>query len=105
MYIELKTHQGGHDDLGPARIGRVTFSKTGRTIYYRNQKFQRAAGLRTCGNHFDCDTEDVYWISGCKKNGQDRLWGGAPVEIDDDVREEYWTDIRNQPAKVNRKFS
>ncbi len=34
MYIELK--QADHNDNGPARIGRVTFSKTGRTIYYRS---------------------------------------------------------------------
>ena len=30
MYIELKS---GHYNTGPAWIGRVAFSKTGRTIY------------------------------------------------------------------------
>ena len=35
MYIELKT---GYEDDGPARIGRVRFSKSGKTIYYRGKK-------------------------------------------------------------------
>jgi len=29
MYIELKTHAGGHNDRGPARIGRVVSNRTG----------------------------------------------------------------------------
>jgi len=37
MYIELKTHRGGHDDNGPAWISRVTFSHTGKTIYWRGR--------------------------------------------------------------------
>jgi hypothetical protein len=41
MYIEDKS--GGL--IGPARIGRVTFSKTGRTIYYRGRSFQSLKGL------------------------------------------------------------
>lgn len=102
MYIELKTHQGGHNDRGLARIGRVTFSKTGRTIYYNGKSFQRGRPT-TCGNYYDVDTGEEYWISGCKKNGQDRYpWGAAePVYIDDDVREEYWTTIRCQPEKAD----
>jgi hypothetical protein len=52
MYIERKAESLN----GPARIGRVTFSKTGRTA----QSTQ-------------------------------------PVEIDEDVSEEYWTEIRGRP--------
>lgn len=101
MYIELKTHPGGHDDCGPARIGRVSFSKSGRTLYYQGKSFQRAH--LPCGNYYDIETENEYWISGPKKNGQDRYpWASrAPVEIDEDVREEYWTVIRNQPERKN----
>jgi hypothetical protein len=36
MYIEPKA--GGL--TGPGRIGRVTFSKTGATLYYRGRSFQ-----------------------------------------------------------------
>ncbi|MEN6372955.1 MAG: 1-deoxy-D-xylulose-5-phosphate synthase [Armatimonadota bacterium] len=103
MYIELKTHPGGHNDAGPARIGRVTFSKTGSTLYYQGRSLQRGRP-GSCGNYFDTDTGDVYWISGPKKSGEDRYpWAHrTPVEIDEEVREEYWTTIRNQPEKKNQ---
>lgn len=103
MYIELKTHPVGHNDRGPARIGRATFSKTGRTIYYRGLKLQRGRPT-SCGNYYDADSGDEYWVSGPKKNGEDRYpWGkAAPVEIDEDVREEYWTTIRNQPERKDQ---
>lgn len=40
MYIESKA-----DGLeGPARIGRVSFSKTGATIYYRGKEFRSLKG-------------------------------------------------------------
>lgn len=105
MYMELKTHGGGHDDRGPARIGRVTFSKSGRSLHYQGKTFQRTNGPVGCGNHFDVDTEDVYWISGPKKDGTDRYYWGksAPVEIDEDVREQYWTEIRKQPERASEK--
>jgi hypothetical protein len=40
MYIEFK----GDDLTGPARIGRVAFSKTGRTLYYAGKTFQSLKG-------------------------------------------------------------
>ncbi|MFO8015260.1 MAG: 1-deoxy-D-xylulose-5-phosphate synthase [Phycisphaerae bacterium] len=98
MYIELKS---GHSDDGPARIGRVTFSRTGKTIYYRGHRFQSLKG-GGYANYVDIDTGDEYWISGCKKNGEDRHWAGSGlVEIDEDVREEYWTEIRGKPDRTN----
>jgi hypothetical protein len=44
MYVECKAG----NLTGPARIGRVTYSKTGATIYYRGREFRslRALGLR-----------------------------------------------------------
>lgn len=66
MYIELKTHPGGHDDCGPARIGRVTFSKTGKSIYYAGKQLRRDRP-GGCGNYYDAETGDEYWISGCKR--------------------------------------
>lgn len=93
MYIE---HKAG-EITGPARIGRVTFSKSERSVYYRGRMFQRFKGFKA--NYFDSETGDEYWISGCKKDGSDRLYSGT-VEIDDDVREEYWTTIRKLPEKI-----
>ena len=88
MYMELKTHDG-HDDRGAARIGRVTLSKSGKSLHYQGKTFQRTKGPVRCGNYCDVETDDVYWISGPKKDGTDRYYWGksAPVEIDADVRE------------------
>jgi hypothetical protein len=99
MYIESKAA----GLIGPARIGRVTFSKTGRTLYYAGRKFRSLCGQGFKSNYYDAETGDEYWISGCKRNGDDRLYGERiPVHIDADIREEYWTAIRNRPALKNR---
>ena len=99
MYIERKA-----DSLnGPARIGRVTFSKSGRSVVYRGQTFQRTSrGYKW--NHFDVETGDEYWISGPRKDGKDRLYAQSsrPVDIDDDVRDEYWLKIRGLPGATKR---
>ena len=100
MYIENKS--GGLAG-GEARIGRVTFSKTGSTIYYQNRAFQFLKGGYKA-NYFEIEIGEQYWISGPKKDGGDRLYGErVPVEIDEDIREEYWTAIRNLPKKKNQK--
>lgn len=102
MYIERKAESLN----GPARIGRITSSKSGRTVEYRGQKFQKSrSGYKW--NHFDVETGDHYWISGPRKDGKDRLYPQSkqPVEIDDDVREEYWIKIRGLPAAKKRTRS
>ena len=98
MYMELKSGQG---DSGRARIGRVCFSHTGRTIYYKHQQFRSCGGQGIAGNYYDVATGEEYWISGPKKNGQDRHWAGSgPVEIDPDVAEEYWKEICGAGQRV-----
>lgn len=103
MYMELKTHGGGHDDRGEARIGRVSFSKSGKSIHYNGKTFNRTRGPVGCGNYLDAETNDIYWISGAKKDGTDRYYWGksVPVLIDEDIREEYWREIREQPWRIN----
>lgn len=92
MYIECKT------DVREAHIGRVAFSKTRKSIHYRGRTFETLGGVGFVANYFDVETSNHYWISGCKKNGEDTLHGErVPIFIDDDVREEYWVKIRNQP--------
>lgn len=102
MYIESKA-----DGLtGPARIGRVSFSKRGRTIYYQGRAFQSLGGVGFKSNYYDVETGDEYWISGPKRDGSDRLYGeSTPVEIDDDVREEYWRDIRGLPTRSSSRIA
>lgn len=99
MYIEQKAGEL----TGRARIGRVTFSRTGKTLYYQGQRFRSLKGAGFKSNYCHIETGDDYWISGCKRDGSDRLYGERlPIEIDDDVREEYWTEIRNQPENRNQ---
>ncbi len=91
MYIEHK----GDSISGPAQIGRVTFSKTGKTLYYKGKRFASLKGSGFKANYFDEETGEHYWISGCKKDGTDALYSNT-VEIDEDVQEEYWTEIRRK---------
>ena len=98
MYIENKS--GGIS--GPARIGRVTFSQTGKTLHYGGKQFQSLNGHGFKANYFDVETRDEYWISGCKKSGGDHLYGGI-TGIDEDVRVEYWTIIRKSPERIHEK--
>ena len=90
MYIEDKSA----DLNGPARIGRVTFSKSGRTLRYGDRTFEPYTGYKA--NYRCVETGQSFWISGPRKDGKDRLYEGSvkPVEIDEDVSEEYWRDIR-----------
>ncbi|MBL7988163.1 MAG: 1-deoxy-D-xylulose-5-phosphate synthase [Chlorobi bacterium] len=95
MYIE---HKGGNL-TGEARIGKVNFSKTGKSIHYNGKTFQTLNGRGFKANYFDTETGEHYWISGCKKDGSDRLYGERlPIYIDEDIREEYWNEIRNLPS-------
>jgi len=97
MYVEYK----GHGLEGPARIGRVTYSKSGRTLHYGDRPFRSIKGGYKA-NYYDVETGEEYWISGCKRDGNDRLYPGH-VEIDEDVREEYWLEIRNRPDLVEQR--
>jgi hypothetical protein len=97
MYIENKSASLN----GPARIGRVTFSKTGKSISYGGRTFQSLKGSGFKANYFDVDTGERFWISGPRRDGKDRLYAesSAPIEIDPDVAEEYWHDIRGKRSE------
>lgn len=98
MYIECKAG----NLTGPARIGRVTYSKTGATIYYRGKEFRSLKGYGFKANYRDVETGDEYWISGPRKDGRDALYAtNVAAEIDADVSDEYWTQIRKRPIKSN----
>ena len=98
MYIEQKAG----NLTGPARIGRVTYSKTRATIYYRGKEFRSLKGYGFKANYYDVETGEEYWISGPRKGGCDALYATkVSTEIDHDVREEYWTQIRKRRTKSN----
>jgi hypothetical protein len=112
MYIEQKTG----DNAGGARIGRVQFSRTGRTLYYRDKAFMPVGGRGIYGNYYGYDraiyeafvnaelTElrsipgflGEFWISGPKRNGRDQhsCERSGSVQVDEDVADDYWKVIR-----------
>ena len=96
MYIENKSTSLN----GPARIGRVTFSKTGKSVNYGGRTFQSLKGHGCKANYFDVETGEEFWISGPRKDGNDRLYpeSSLAVEIDPDVAEEYWRDVRGRTS-------
>lgn len=73
-YIELKT---GYSDNGPAWIGYIQLSKSGKTIYFNGKGFKSSKGTGINSNYYDIETGDEYWISGVKKDMTDRHRAGV----------------------------
>lgn len=94
MYVENKD---GDIDGFCARIGWVSFSKTGLTVYYRGKTLKRARGGGISGNHYDENTGEEYWISGIKKSGSNTHYAESSVSIhvDEDALTEY-KNVTNQ---------
>ena len=100
-YLELKS---GYNDNGPAWIGRVHLSKSGRTIYFNGKAFKRAIGGGISGNHFDVESGEEYWISGIKKDGRDRHWAGSgKITIESTAVAEY-LEVTGQSRLDTRRF-
>lgn len=100
VYVELKS---GYSDNGPAWIGKCSRSKSGRTIYFNGKAFRSLSGQGIQGNYQDIETRDEYWISGVKKNQEDRHWAGSGiVMIDESVVEEYLAITRSSSLDPKR---
>jgi hypothetical protein len=102
MYIEL-TGEGHRIEW--ARIGRVSFSKTGKTLYYNG--FSLAGmGRAWCR---DVESGDPYGIQAARQDGRDRggknKRGSFRVQIDDDVRQKYWSEIRRRPNRSHERVT
>ena len=69
-YIELLT---GHSHNGPAWIAFAIASKSGSQLYFAGKALARLEGSR----HIDIATQELYWVSGVKKDGKDRHWSGS----------------------------
>ena len=86
-YLELKSGFSGN---GPAWIGLVSFSKSGKTIYFDGKAFQRMGSARIQGNFMDIESGDEYWISGVKKDLSDRhKFGGGKILVEKRILSEY----------------
>jgi hypothetical protein len=97
-YIELKS---GHSDNGPAWIGYVKPSKTGRTLYFNGRGLMKRKGQRrggSGGNYVDMQTGESFWVSGVKKNGKDRHWAGSSkVLVEAAALSEHLKVMRSKP--------
>ena len=69
-FVELKT---GYSDDGPAWIAYVRVSRSMLTIYFNGRALKRVER----GRYRDVETGEVFWVSGVKKNGEDRHWAGS----------------------------
>lgn len=102
-YIELKS---GYSDNGPAWIGYVQQSKTGRTLYFNGRGLMKLKGQRrgeSGGNYVDMESGESFWISGVKLNGQDRHWAGSgKVLIEATAVAEYLATIKAQSLDTSR---
>ena len=101
MYIELKS---GYSDNGPAWIGLVEFSKSGQTVYFDNKALKKLKVPGPFANHYNIETGDEYWVSGVKKNGQDRHWAGNGVIMIDKVSVDEYLTFINQESLDPKKF-
>jgi hypothetical protein len=86
MYIELKT---GYNHNGPAWISKVKFSQTGKTVYFNGHAFKKLGGQGNLGNYYDLETNEEYWISGVKKDENNRLYGSAKVAVDKKILSDF----------------
>jgi hypothetical protein len=102
-YIELKS---GHSDNGPAWIGYVTPSKSGRTLYFNDRGLMKLKGQRrgdAGGNYVDMETGESFWVSGVKLNGEDRHWAGSgKVLIEAAAVAEYLQTIKAKALDTSR---
>ncbi len=102
IYVEQKS---GHSDDGPAWIGIGGASKTGATVYFNGQAFRSLKGSGIGSNYFDIETGEQYWISGIKKNNEDRHWaGGGEILIDEQAIKRYFKemDVTSLPGNLKR---
>ena len=96
MYVEARRPDGG---VRFARIARVRFSKSGRSIHFEGREFLGVGR----GEYREVESGETWWFSGPRRDGNDRGGnrpGSFPIEIDEDVRREYWTDIRGLPERA-----
>jgi len=98
-YIELKS---GFSHNGTAWIGLVSYSKSGQTIYFNGKAFKSLTGTGISGNYYEIESGDEYWISGVKKNQNDRhKFGKGKILVENRILNEYLKGINQN--KLNPK--
>ena len=102
LFIAGKSDWGVYQNPGDFERMRKTACKR-----YKGKSFQSLKGRGFKANYYETETGEAYWISGPRRDGLDRLYGKSAlvVEIDADVREEYWTEIRKQPEQKTKSHT
>ncbi|WP_179317991.1 hypothetical protein [Winogradskyella undariae] len=103
-YLELKS---GFSDNGSAWIGLVSFSKSGKTIYFDGKAFQTLDGTGISGNYFELESGNEYWISGVKKDMSDRhKFGGGIIYVEKRILKDYLETIgKNELPKAGYEMT
>ena len=96
-YIELKA---GHSDDGPAWIARVKVSKSGRTLYFNG----RALKQHGRGNFVDLETHESFWVSGVKRDGNDRHSAGSGRILIEAAALDEYLSFTGQAALDSSRF-
>lgn len=85
LYVELiddTSHKG------PAWIGYGYFNRTRKTLYFNGRILRKGRGI--ISNYIDILSNEGFWVSSVKKNGEDRHWAGSgKITIDETAIEEY----------------
>jgi len=68
-------------------------------IYDADQCFVPQRNRGSGANYTETQSGEPYWIAPCRKDGRDSLQPRV-VQIDEEVREEYWHYIRALPNSV-----
>lgn len=102
MYIEKRNNLS----RGYTRIGKVKVNDSGNRISYNGRSFHSLKDCSFPGKFYDIETGEEFWISRCRSDDQDRLVNQhSPIFIDENVKEEYWTQIRNEPEYTHRHIA
>jgi hypothetical protein len=96
MYIEPKSRKPAS---GAAVVRRVTQVKLGHMIYDADKAFVPQRNRGSGANYTETQTGEPYWIAPCRKDGRDSL-EPLVVQIDAEVREEYWQGVRGMPENA-----
>lgn len=98
IYVELTTGTN-HDET--AWIGYGQFNRTKKTVYFNGRIFGR--GRSRIGNFVDIISGEEVWISGVKKNGEDRhVFGHGKIIIDRSAIEEYLEYVGEKALPTNK---
>jgi hypothetical protein len=98
IYVEMTTDTS---HTGPAWIGYGFFNRTRKTVYFNGRILGR--GRSVVGNYVDIQSGEEFWISGIKKNGENRHWAGfGKIIIDNSAIDDYLKIIDESKLSKNK---